>query len=186
MEPPPLTQSLFTSLSLCMCTHQSSHFDRLSIDDFKVENEVRHDFPCLYCYEDFDIVSLCSHLEDEHSCESKTTVCLICSVKVARGMLGHITMQHGHLFKLQRHRRLHRVAVPNSQALSLLGCDLHEAHLQLLGSGGYRSENANVSNAAATDLHTIMSSSSPSMPVQPPHVAPSSASKIKKELYLAL
>ena len=48
--------------------------DRLGIDDFEVEDEVRPDFPCPYCYEDFDIVSLCSHLEDEHSCESKVTV----------------------------------------------------------------------------------------------------------------
>ncbi|VVA24527.1 PREDICTED: DEHYDRATION-INDUCED [Prunus dulcis] len=101
--------------------HQSSHLDRLSIDDFEVEDEVRPDFPCPYCYEDFDIASLCSHLEDEHSCESKVT----------------------------RRRRLRRVAIPNSQALSLLGRDLREAHLQvLLGSGGYRSDNANVSNAA--------------------------------------
>ncbi|KAM1095890.1 hypothetical protein FF1_010730 [Malus domestica] len=36
------------------------------------------------------------------------------------------------------------------------------------------------------DIHTILSSSSPSMSVQPLHVAPSSASKTKKELYLAL
>ncbi|XP_021830207.1 protein DEHYDRATION-INDUCED 19-like isoform X2 [Prunus avium] len=129
--------------------HQSSHFDRLSIDDFEVEDEVRPAFPCPYCYEDFDIASLCSHLEDEHSCESKVTVCPICSVKVAQDMLSHITLQHGHLFKLQRRRRLRRVAIPNSQALSLLGRDLREAHLQvLLGSGGYRSDNANVSNAA--------------------------------------
>lgn len=48
--------------------------DRLSIDDFEVEDDVRPDFPCPYCYEDFDIASLCSHLEDEHSCESKVTV----------------------------------------------------------------------------------------------------------------
>ncbi|XP_022715839.1 protein DEHYDRATION-INDUCED 19 homolog 4-like [Durio zibethinus] len=54
--------------------HQSSHLDRLSIDDFEVEDEVRPDFPCPYCYEDFDIASLCSHLEDEHPCESKVTV----------------------------------------------------------------------------------------------------------------
>ncbi|XVF27596.1 hypothetical protein REPUB_Repub14bG0122200 [Reevesia pubescens] len=112
--------------------HQSSHLDRLSIDDFEVEDEVRPDFPCPYCYEDFDIASLCSHLEDEHPCESKVTICPVCSVKVARDMLSHITLQHGHLFKLQRRRRLRRVAIPNSQALSLLGRDLHEAHLQVL------------------------------------------------------
>lgn len=58
---------------------------------------------------------------------------------------------------LQRSRRLRRVAIPNSQALSLLGRDLREAHLQVLlgaggggsggGGGGYRSSNSNVSNA---------------------------------------
>ncbi|XP_011043425.1 PREDICTED: protein DEHYDRATION-INDUCED 19-like isoform X1 [Populus euphratica] len=132
--------------------HQGSHLDRFNIDDFEVEEEVRPDFPCPYCYEDFDIGSLCSHLEDEHSYESKVAVCPICSVKVAQDMLSHITLQHGHLFKLQRRRRLRRVAIPNSQALSLLGRDLREAHLQvLLGGGGYRSNNtnANVSNASA-------------------------------------
>uniref|UniRef100_A0A5B6YFQ0 Drought-responsive family protein n=1 Tax=Davidia involucrata TaxID=16924 RepID=A0A5B6YFQ0_DAVIN len=128
--------------------HHNSQLDRLNIDDFEVEDEVRPEFPCPYCYEDFDIASLCSHLEDEHSCESKVTVCPICSVKVTRDMLSHITLQHGHLFKLQRRRRLRRVAIPNSQALSLLGRDLREAHLQvLLGGGGYRSNNVNSSNA---------------------------------------
>ncbi|XXG61438.1 hypothetical protein AAC387_Pa05g0055 [Persea americana] len=107
--------------------HQSSHLDRLSIDDFEVEEEVRPDFPCPYCYEDYDIASLCSHLEDEHSFESKVVVCPICSVK--------------------RRRRLRRVAIPNSQALSLLGRDLREAHLQvLLGGGGYRSSSTSASN----------------------------------------
>ncbi|KAK2998302.1 hypothetical protein RJ639_024112 [Escallonia herrerae] len=100
--------------------HLNSQLDRLSIDDFEVEEETRPDFPCPYCYEDFDIGSLCSHLEDEHSSESKVT----------------------------RRRRLRRVAVPNSQALSLLGRDLREAHLQvLLGGGGYRSNSATASTA---------------------------------------
>ncbi|QCD84404.1 Protein dehydration-induced 19 [Vigna unguiculata] len=132
--------------------HQNSHLDRLGIDDFDVEEEVRPDFPCPYCYEDFDIASLCSHLEDEHSCESRVTICPVCSVKVARDMLSHITLQHGHLFKISfRRRRLRRVAIPNSQTLSLLGRDLREAHLQVLlggAGGGYRSNSAAVSNVA--------------------------------------
>ncbi|KAJ9168805.1 hypothetical protein P3X46_020289 [Hevea brasiliensis] len=84
--------------------HQSYHLDRLSIDDFEVEDEVGPDFPCPHCYEDFDIASLCSHLEDEHSWKSKVT----------------------------RRHKLRRVAIPNGQALSLLGLDLREAHLQVL------------------------------------------------------
>lgn len=129
--------------------NNNSQLDRLSFDDIDVEEEIRPDFPCPYCYEDYDIVSLCSHLEDEHPFESKVTLCPICSVRVSRDMLNHITLQHGHLFKLQRRRRLRRVAIPNSQALSLLGRDLREAHLQvLLGGGGYRSSNPSTSNVA--------------------------------------
>ncbi|KAH9618745.1 hypothetical protein KSS87_014598 [Heliosperma pusillum] len=104
--------------------HGSSHLDRLNMDDFEVEDEVRPDIPCPYCYEDFDIASLCAHLEDEHSCESRAT----------------------------RRRRLRRVAIPSSQALSLLGRDLREAHLQvLLGGGGFRSGSNAPASTAATD-----------------------------------
>ncbi|XP_060202993.1 protein DEHYDRATION-INDUCED 19 homolog 4-like isoform X1 [Lycium barbarum] len=130
--------------------HHNSQFDRLSIDDFEVEEEARPDFPCPYCYEDFDIASLCSHIEDEHSCESKATVCPICSVKVVSDLLSHITLQHGHLLKVQRRRRLRKVAIPSSQALSLLGKDLREAHLQVLLAGASRSSSA-TSSAAAID-----------------------------------
>ncbi|KAL2244432.1 UNVERIFIED_CONTAM: Protein DEHYDRATION-INDUCED 19 [Sesamum indicum] len=124
----------------------NSQLDRINLDDFEIEEEVRPDYPCPYCYEEFDVASLCSHLEDEHSCESKAIVCPICSVKVAGDMLSHITLQHGHLFKIS-----FLIPIPNSQALSLLGRDLREAHLQvLLGGSGYRSNSA-TSSAAATD-----------------------------------
>ncbi|PIA36525.1 hypothetical protein AQUCO_03300006v1 [Aquilegia coerulea] len=151
--------------------HHNSQLDRLSIDDFEVEEEVRPDFACPYCFEDYDIASLCSHLEDEHPFESKVTVCPICSVKVTRDMLNHITLQHGHLFKLQRRRRLRRVALPNSQALSLLGRDLREAHLQvLLGGGGFRSSsgnaNVNATNAATDSFLSSLVMNFPSSEVE--------------------
>ncbi|KAI9120567.1 hypothetical protein K1719_007600 [Acacia pycnantha] len=131
--------------------HQSSQLDRLGIYDFVVEDEVRPDYSS--SYEDIDIASLCSNLDDEHPFESRATICPICSVKVARDMLSHITLQHGHLFKLQRRRKLRRVAVPSSQALSFLGRDLREAHLQaLLGGGGSGwSNSVNAPSAAASD-----------------------------------
>lgn len=132
---------------------QISQSDRSDVDEYEVEEEVRPDFPCPFCYEDHDITSLCSHLAEEHPFEAKVAVCPICSVKVARDMLGHITLQHGHLYKLQRRRRLRRVAIPNSQTLSLLGRELREAHLQvLLGSGTYRSSNTGASTAATDSL----------------------------------
>ncbi|XP_073048174.1 protein DEHYDRATION-INDUCED 19-like isoform X2 [Primulina eburnea] len=131
-------------------THGFSQFDRFGRDGFELEEEIRSDFPCPYCFEEFDIASLCQHLEDEHPCESKPAICPVCSAKVIRDVLSHITLQHGHLFKFQRRRRLRRVPIPNNQALSLLGKDLREAHLQaLLGSSTYRSNNAASSNANA-------------------------------------
>lgn len=48
--------------------------DRFGMDDYEVEEEIRPDFPCPYCYEDHDITSLCTHLEDEHSFESNVAV----------------------------------------------------------------------------------------------------------------
>ncbi|KAK6917602.1 Drought induced 19 protein type, zinc-binding domain [Dillenia turbinata] len=159
--------------------HNSSQLDRVSIDDYEVEDDVvRPDFPCPYCYEDYDIASLCSHLEDEHSGESKVTRELAnpsyelleysCEYVLwsTRFVLFALLKLHGtclvtspcnmviysrYPFKTKifhyRRRRLRRVGIPNSQALSLLGRDL-EAHLQvLLGGGGYRSSNANASNA---------------------------------------
>ena len=54
---------------------------------------------------------------------------------------------------LQRRRRLRRVAIPNSQALSLLGRDLREAqYLQVLLGGGHRTNSAAVSNAVIDPL----------------------------------
>ncbi|MBA0615194.1 hypothetical protein Godav_015363, partial [Gossypium davidsonii] len=119
-----------------------------------VDDEVRPDFPCPYCYEDFDIASLCSHLEDDHPCESKVTD--LRWNKVPDDVFMRIVLILALIFLLQicpRRCRLRRVAIPNSQALSLLGRDLREAHLQvLLGGGAYRSSGVNVSNAnAATD-----------------------------------
>ncbi|KAK3023042.1 hypothetical protein RJ639_044832 [Escallonia herrerae] len=154
--------------------HLNSQLDRLSIDDFEVEEETRPDFPCPYCYEDFDIGSLCSHLEDEHSSESKVTVCFYKGLRADSGQKCSTGPEHDsdirreddlsrtrlkmntaerfvpsallklqETYYMQRRRRLRRVAVPNSQALSLLGRDLREAHLQvLLGGGRYRSKSA--------------------------------------------
>ncbi|KAK4770788.1 hypothetical protein SAY87_031320 [Trapa incisa] len=78
--------------------NHSSHSDRF--DGIELEEDVLPDFPCPYCYEDFDILSLCAHVEEEHPDESKITVCPVCSVKVSLDLLHHITHHHGHLIKI--------------------------------------------------------------------------------------
>ncbi|CAM6020796.1 unnamed protein product [Sphagnum balticum] len=87
----------------------SAHLDRhVNLDDVDGDEDVRPDFSCPYCYEDFDITSLCAHLEDEHCFESKPA----------------------------RRRRFRRGGTPSSATLSLLGKELREAHLQALFGGG--------------------------------------------------
>ncbi|KAK1698808.1 hypothetical protein QYE76_015505 [Lolium multiflorum] len=100
--------------------------DELDMDE---EPAATPEFACPYCYEDHDVASLCAHLEEEHPFEPHAAPCPICSDKVSKDMLNHITMQHGYLFK--NRRRLRRFSVPGSQSLSLLSRDLREAHLQL-------------------------------------------------------
>jgi hypothetical protein len=38
------------------------------------DEDLRAEFSCPYCYEEFDISALCSHLEEEHCFESRAAV----------------------------------------------------------------------------------------------------------------
>lgn len=84
---------------------QPNRSDRtLSHDDLEARDDMQIEFTCPFCSGEFDIVSLCSHIEGEHCFEPKAAVCPVCAVKVKNDMVGHITFQHGHLFKMQRRR----------------------------------------------------------------------------------
>ncbi|EXB95721.1 hypothetical protein L484_007471 [Morus notabilis] len=57
--------------------HQStlkSHSDfYIEFEDFDGDDEdLRLDFPCPFCSEDFDLVGLCCHLDEEHPSEAKS------------------------------------------------------------------------------------------------------------------
>ncbi|KAB8100579.1 hypothetical protein EE612_031146 [Oryza sativa] len=45
---------------------QLGHADRAGMEEVDMDEEVRPEFACPYCYEDHDVVSLCAHLEEEH------------------------------------------------------------------------------------------------------------------------
>ncbi|KAI5064540.1 hypothetical protein GOP47_0021210 [Adiantum capillus-veneris] len=139
-----------------------TQWDHLSADDFEVDDEARPEFSCPYCYEDFDISSLCTHLEDEHMFESRGVVCPVCAAKVPKDMVGHMTIHHGHLFKVQRRRRFRRSGVPSGATLSLLGKEYREAHLQaILGSGAFRASGSSASNSTADSLLSALAYSLP-------------------------
>ena len=51
---------------------------KISIDEVEAEEvDVRAEFSCPYCYEEFDASALCVHIEDEHCFESKVAVSII-------------------------------------------------------------------------------------------------------------
>ncbi|CAN6468568.1 unnamed protein product [Victoria cruziana] len=109
---------------------------QLSFDDFETEEDLRAEFPCPFCSEDFDIVGLCCHIDDEHSIEAKNAVCPVCGTRVGMDMVGHITMQHGHFFKMQRRRRFRKGS--SHSTISMLSKELREGHLQsLFASSAY-------------------------------------------------
>jgi hypothetical protein len=48
--------------------------DRAGMEELDMEEEVRPEFACPYCYEDHDVASLCGHLEEEHPFEPHAAV----------------------------------------------------------------------------------------------------------------
>jgi hypothetical protein len=148
-------------------SHSSAHLDRhIFLDDVDGEDQdvvlrqQQLDFSCPYCFEDFDITSLCYHLEDEHCFESTPAICPVCATKIGKDMVGHVTMQHANLFKMQRRRRFRRGGTSSSTTLSLLSKELREVQLQALFGGGTSHIDSVSTNAADHPLLSNLNFSS--------------------------
>ncbi|MQM03544.1 hypothetical protein Taro_036323 [Colocasia esculenta] len=143
------------------------------------EDESRAEFACPFCAEEFDIVGLCCHIDDEHPEEAENGVCPVCEARVGMDMVGHITMQHANFFKIsffptcdiflfrslvsgdvlllsltnahmQRRRRYRKGSFGSYSTFSLLKKELREGHLQsLLGGSSFT---VPASSAAADPL----------------------------------
>ncbi|XP_024524924.1 protein DEHYDRATION-INDUCED 19 [Selaginella moellendorffii] len=87
---------------------------QLNTEDLEVDEDLRTDFACPYCEEEFDITSLCLHLEIEHCFDGKLTMCPVCAARVG-DVIGHINSDHAHL-KRRRLRKPKDIA-GNLQAL---------------------------------------------------------------------
>nr|KJB38543.1 hypothetical protein B456_006G259800 [Gossypium raimondii] len=96
-------------------------------EDFKAQ------FLCPFCAEDFDIVGLCCHIDEEHPVEAKNGVCPVCAKRVGMDIVSHITMQHGNFLKVQRKRRLRKGG--SNLTFSMLRKELREGNLQALLGG---------------------------------------------------
>ncbi|GLT56226.1 hypothetical protein SLA2020_292860 [Shorea laevis] len=64
------------------------------------DDELRTECPFPFCSEDFDLVELCCHIDEEHPVEAESGVCPICATRVGMNMAGHITTQHESILKI--------------------------------------------------------------------------------------
>ncbi|KAL1190968.1 DEHYDRATION-INDUCED 19-like protein 7 [Cardamine amara subsp. amara] len=103
----------------------------LYLGDVEGEDELKAEFICPFCGDEFDIVELCCHIDENHPVEAKNGVCPVCTKRVGLDIVGHITTQHANFFKVQRRRRLRRGGY--SSAYLTLKKELREANLQSLG-----------------------------------------------------
>ncbi|XP_075655913.1 protein DEHYDRATION-INDUCED 19 homolog 4-like isoform X2 [Castanea sativa] len=101
----------------------------LAHEEMDGDEESKAEFLCPFCAEDYDVVGLCCHIDEEHPVEVKNGVCPICAKRVGMDIVSHITMQHGSFLKVQRKRRFRK------GALSLLRKELREGNLQSLFGG---------------------------------------------------
>ncbi|KAJ3687473.1 hypothetical protein LUZ61_016637 [Rhynchospora tenuis] len=72
------------------------------------DDELKAEYPCPFCSDDFDLVGLCCHIDDEHPVEVKTGICPVCMERVGMDLVGHLTSQHPSFFKMQQKRRKSR------------------------------------------------------------------------------
>ncbi|XP_010245434.1 PREDICTED: protein DEHYDRATION-INDUCED 19 homolog 3-like isoform X2 [Nelumbo nucifera] len=142
----------------------------LGFEEIDGEDDTRAEFLCPFCSEDFDIVGLCCHIDDEHPVEAKNGVCPVCAMRVGMDMVGHITMQHGNFFKMQRRRKFRKGG--SHSTFSLLRKELREGNLQsLLGGSSY------VVSSSSTAPDPLLSSFIYNMPmIDEPTIVPSHSS----------
>ncbi|XP_042484210.1 protein DEHYDRATION-INDUCED 19 homolog 3-like isoform X2 [Macadamia integrifolia] len=156
----------------------------MGFEEIDGDDDTRAEFPCPFCSEDFDIVGLCCHIDDEHPLEARNGVCPVCAMRVGMDMVGHITMHHGHFFKMQRKRRFRKGG--SHSTLSLLRKELREGNLQSLLGGS--SCVVSSSNTAADPLLSSFIYNLPigdeSENVQPHSSEASSAKKSSEETVL--
>ncbi|KAJ0805976.1 putative drought induced 19 type, zinc-binding protein [Helianthus annuus] len=121
------------STSISSSRRYQSRSDTFHLVEETDVDEPRPEYLCPFCAEDFDIVGLCCHIDEEHTLQAKNGVCPICAKRVGAGLVSHITMQHGSLLKVQRKRRIRRVG--SNSTYSALKRELREGNLHAFLGG---------------------------------------------------
>lgn len=104
-----LTASLKQALDL--------HID-IEEDSEEEEDDLKPEYVCPFCFEDFDLVGFCCHMDNGHPIEVKSGICPVCAKKVGINMAVHIITQHGSILNALYKKRLRNGG--SLAALSLL------------------------------------------------------------------
>uniref|UniRef100_A0A7N0UFR4 Uncharacterized protein n=1 Tax=Kalanchoe fedtschenkoi TaxID=63787 RepID=A0A7N0UFR4_KALFE len=107
------------------------------------EDRIAGEYSCPFCGEDFDVLGLCLHIDDEHPAGVKAGVCPVipCSKKVGLDIVGHITTEHANLYKVQRRRRFYRGGL--NTTFSALRKEFREGHMHsIYGGSSVKAPNA--------------------------------------------
>ncbi|KAG8370476.1 hypothetical protein BUALT_Bualt14G0120800 [Buddleja alternifolia] len=152
-----------------------SRSDVYHAEEFEAEDEQRPEYLCPFCAEDFDMVGLCCHIDEDHAVEAKNGVCPVCAKKVGSDLVRHMTVQHGSILKIsfcniyyvQRRRRFRRGGT--NLSFSALRRELREGNLQsLLGGSSFLAPSTN----AETDPLLTSFINNPPAVDEPPAVQP--------------
>lgn len=124
----------FSTASRAYHSAFKSHSDLcFDLEEVEGDDELKAEYPCPFCPEDFDLVGLCCHIDEEHPIEANSGVCPVCATRVGMNMVGHITTQHGNIFKNWHKLKLRKGE--SYSALSFSRKDFQNVHLQSLPAG---------------------------------------------------
>ncbi|WZZ84130.1 hypothetical protein YC2023_104702 [Brassica napus] len=80
----------------------TGEFDEDYDDDDDDDDDVEVDYQCPFCSDDYDLVELCHHIDEEHQLEATHGVCPVCSKRVKMHMVDHITTYHRDVLKIEQ------------------------------------------------------------------------------------
>ncbi|EOA21515.1 hypothetical protein CARUB_v10001912mg [Capsella rubella] len=80
----------------------------IEFEDVEEDDEMEVDYPCPFCSDDYDLVELCHHIDEEHQLDANNGICPVCSRRVKMHMVDHITTQHRDVLKLEQKQRLYK------------------------------------------------------------------------------
>ncbi|KAL1216594.1 DEHYDRATION-INDUCED 19-like protein 2 [Cardamine amara subsp. amara] len=72
----------------------------MDVEEFEEDEDIAVEYPCPFCSDDYDLIELCHHIDDEHHLEANHGICPVCSKRVKMHMVDHITTHHKDVLKI--------------------------------------------------------------------------------------